>query len=113
MEERRIEGLWDCVFCEQKAIKARYMDCPSCGKPRGVETCFYLPDDLEAAALTQEEREKTTNEPDWLCEYCGSYNRSDRTCCDRCGAERSATGVNYGILHKLTGKLFHRKNNQF
>ena len=29
--------------------------CTSCGRPRGIETVFYLPDDLEAATLTPEE----------------------------------------------------------
>ena len=57
MEERRIEGLWDCVYCGTKAIKARYDTCLSCGRSRGVETVFYLPDDLAAATLTEEEKE--------------------------------------------------------
>lgn len=110
MEERRIEGLWDCVYCDTKAIKARYSECTSCGKPRGVETMFYLPQDLDAATLTAEEKAKTTDEPDWLCEYCGSYNRSDRANCDQCGSEKSSSRHNYGRLHKLTGKLFGRNN---
>ena len=58
MEERRIEGLWDCVSCGTKGIKARYDACVSCGKPRGMETVFYLPDDLAAATLTEEEKAK-------------------------------------------------------
>lgn len=110
MEERRIEGLWDCIYCDTKAIKARYSECTSCGKPRGVETMFYLPQDLDAATLTAEEKAKTTDAPDWLCEYCGSYNRSDRTNCDQCGSEKSSSRHNYGRLHKLTGKLFGRNN---
>ena len=110
MEERRIEGLWDCVYCGTKAIKARYDACTSCGKPRGVETMFYLPDDLAAATLTEEEKAKTTDAPDWLCEYCGSYNRSDCSCCTKCGSDKSSSKHNYGRLHKLTGKLFGRNN---
>lgn len=110
MEERRIEGLWDCVYCGQTAIKARHAECPFCGKPRGVETIFYLPDDLESATLTAEECAKTTDRADWLCEYCGSYNKSNVLRCERCGSEKDQSSVNYGILHKLTGKLFHKKN---
>lgn len=110
MEERRIEGLWDCVYCGTKAIKARYDTCLSCGRSCGVETVFYLPDDLAAATLTEEEKAKTTNAPDWLCEYCGSYNRSDCSCCTKCGGDKTSSRNNYGRLHKLTGKLFGRKN---
>ncbi|MCI7322163.1 MAG: hypothetical protein MR508_02475 [Lachnospiraceae bacterium] len=110
MEEKRIEGLWDCIFCGREGIKARFDVCPSCGNPRGIETCFYLPEDLNAATLTQEEKEKTTNEPDWLCEYCGSYNRSDILRCTKCGADKSESKKHYGMLHELTGKLFGKKN---
>ena len=110
MEEKRIEGLWDCVCCGQKAIKARFDACPMCGKSRGIETFFYLPDNLEEATLTSEEKAKTTNAPDWLCEFCGSYNRSDVFCCEKCGGDRTESKTNYGMLHKLTGKLFGKRN---
>lgn len=110
MEERRIEGLWDCVYCDRKEIRARYDTCPGCSKARGIETCFYLPDNLEAATLTPEEKAKTTNEPDWLCEYCGAYNRSDITCCTKCGGDKAESKRHYGMLHKLTGSLFRKKN---
>lgn len=110
MEEKRIEGLWDCAYCGQRAIKARYDTCTSCGRVRGIETCFYLPDNLDAATLTQEEKAKTTNEPDWLCGYCGAYNRADVNSCEKCGGEKGASKADYGMLHKLTGKIFGKKN---
>ena len=108
MIENRIEGLWDCAFCGQVGIKARYDTCPSCGKPRGIENVFYLPDDIKAATLTKEEAQRTSNGPDWLCEYCGSYNRSDLSICEKCGSDKSESKKNYGTIHKLTGKLFRR-----
>ena len=108
MEEKRIEGLWDCVYCGQKEIKARFETCTGCGKPRGIETMFYLPTDIEAATLTKEEAAQTTNEPDWLCEYCGAFNRSDALTCKSCGAGKGSSKSNYGMLHKLTGKIFGR-----
>lgn len=110
MEERRIEGLWDCAYCGQKGIRARFDACTSCGKSRGIENIFYLPEDLDAATLTQEEKDKTTDAPDWLCEYCGSYNRADVSCCVKCGGDRIVSKSDYGMLHKLTGKLFGRKD---
>lgn len=109
MEEKRIEGLWDCVYCDGKGIKARYSECTSCGKPRGIETVFYLPDDTESAVLSAEEKAKTTDRPDWLCSYCGSYNRSDLKKCHSCGGDRDEAQSDYGILHKLTGKLFGKR----
>lgn len=110
MEEKRIEGLWDCAYCGTTAIKARYDACTSCNRPRGMETMFYLPDDLEAATLTPEEKAKTTNEPDWLCEYCGAYNKSTVNQCQKCAGDRAVSKYNYGMLHKLTGKLFRKKS---
>lgn len=109
MEGKRIEGLWDCAVCGTNAIKARFDSCPACGKPRGIETMFYLPQDLDAATLTQAEKEKTSDAPDWLCEYCGSYNRSDVGSCSKCGAGKEEAKTNYGMLHKLTGRLFVKK----
>ena len=97
------------MYCQGKGIRARYDSCPNCGKARGIETIFYLPDNLNEATLTQEEKEKTTNEPDWLCEYCGAYNRSDCSTCPKCGASRSESKKHYGTIHKLTGGFFGRK----
>ena len=110
MEVKRIEGLWDCKYCGQRAIKARFDTCTSCGKPRGIENIFYLPDNIEEAVLTKEEALKTTNEPDWLCEYCGSYNSSNELVCEKCASNKSESKKNYGTIHKLTGKLFGRRN---
>lgn len=109
MEAKRVEGLWDCSYCGQTGIKARFDTCTSCGKSRGAETIFYMPQDIESAVLTREEALKTSKEPDWLCEYCGSLNSSNRHSCDKCGADRSEARQNYGTLHKLTGKLFGKR----
>lgn len=109
MEETRIEGLWDCVYCEKKKIKARFQECPYCGKARGIETIFYLPTDIKAATLTKEEAANTSNEPDWLCSFCGSYNNSRHNQCTRCGANKADRQSDYGMLHKLTGKIFKKR----
>lgn len=99
MEEKRIEGLWDCVFCGSKGVKARFATCPNCGKSRGIDTVFYLPKDPESAALTKEQAAKTTDRPDWLCEFCDSYNCSDSAFCKKCGAPRLRSENDYGTLH--------------
>ena len=109
MDSQRIEGLWDCMYCNQKGIKARYDTCTACGKPRGLENTFYLPTDIQAAVLSKEEAAQTSNEPDWLCEYCGSYNSANTNICEKCGAGVEESTKTYGTIHKLTGKLFGRK----
>ncbi len=104
MEAQRIEGRWDCAYCGRTGIRARFDTCVACGKPRGKETFFYLPSNKEEAVLTKEEAEQTTNAPDWLCAYCGSYNRSDAPFCKKCGASQEESTGDYGSFHRLTGK---------
>ena len=96
---KRIEGLWDCEFCGQKGIRARFDRCQGCGNPRGEDTVFYLPTDLAAATLTKEEAAKTSNAPDWLCDYCGCLNSADLTSCRGCGSEKRESTKDYGTLH--------------
>ena len=103
MEHKRIEGLWDCPSCDTVGIRARFDECPNCGKARGIETIFYLPDDIKTATLSLEEEAKTTNEPDWLCDYCGAYNSSNEAVCEQCGAPRMQNQKTYGTLH---GEIF-------
>ena len=104
LQAKRIEGLWDCEFCGQKAIRARFSVCPGCGSPRGASTLFYLPTDQEAFVLSRQEAAKTSNAPDWLCDYCGSLNSADETSCRGCGSPRKESRQNYGTLHASTGR---------
>lgn len=39
--------------------------------------------------LSEEEAAKVGKNPDWLCEYCGTYNNDQKTNCEGCGAPRS------------------------
>ena len=103
MDSNRIEGLWDCSFCGQKAIRARFDRCPACAAARAAETVFYLPTDLKAATLTAEEAAKTSGGVDWVCAYCGNLNRCDDERCRGCGADRMEATENYGTLHAGTG----------
>lgn len=105
----RIEGLWDCPFCDSKGIVAHIDSCPNCGRKRGIDTLFYLPDIIDEHILSDEEKSKTTDRPDWICEYCGGYNRDDVMICKGCGADRKESKKHYGLLHKLTGKSFRKE----
>ena len=111
MEQKRIEGLWDCSYCGQKGIRARFTECQSCGSPRNISTRFYLPTDLQAAALREEEAAKTTNEPDWLCSFCETYNRADALVCKGCGAAKEEAKGSYASFHQETGRSFFHNGN--
>lgn len=104
MESKRIEGLWDCSYCDQKAIPARYDRCQTCGSPRLAETIFYLPQDIEAATLSSEDAAKTSDAPDWLCDYCGGLNSANSATCSGCGSARDKASKDYGTLHSQTPK---------
>ncbi len=102
MDSNRIEGLWDCSYCGQKGIRARFDRCPGCSGARLADTMFYLPTDVQAATLTSEEAAQTSDAPDWLCKYCGSLNRSDETVCRGCSADRAEATDDYATLHTQT-----------
>ena len=102
MDSNRIEGLWDCSYCGQKEIRARFDRCPACASARAAETVFYMPTNIQAATLTAEEAAKTSNGVDWVCAYCGNLNRCDDERCRGCGADRAEANENYGTLHAST-----------
>lgn len=95
MRHYKIEALWDCVYCDNKGIKGRYQNCPSCGNPRGKEIKFYLPSDFSAQKAVDEKTTSVSKRPDWLCSYCGGYNHSDISFCRNCGAVREKEDKNY------------------
>ena len=102
MDSNRIEGLWDCSYCGQKEIRARFDRCPACASARAAETVFYMPTNIQAATLTAEEAARTSNGVDWVCAYCGNLNRCDDERCRGCGADRAEANENYGTLHAST-----------
>ena len=79
-----IEGRWDCSSCGKKMILGRYKHCPGCGKGRGEDVKFYIadPNDVVAADVPEQG-------PDWMCEYCESYNPYSAKHCTNCGAEKT------------------------
>lgn len=88
-----IMGYWDCKYCDTKGIKGTEYNCPNCGKPRDEHTMFYLKREKEQ--VTSEEKKKIGQGPDWVCEYCGSLNKSCDTICDQCGSERTKENKDY------------------
>lgn len=90
----QVEGYWDCSACHTKGIRGSKRECPNCGKPRGEDVQFYLKEFDESHAVSKEEE---STAPDWLCEYCSSYNPDSAQRCLSCGADRS--GKTYADTH--------------
>lgn len=77
-------GRWDCSFCGHKGNLGPEQHCSTCGKPRGNNVQFYLPDDAETVTDTAEiARAKSGS--DWVCDYCGASNIHDAQNCHACG----------------------------
>lgn len=80
---RIIEGYWDCPYCSTKGIRGREQVCPNCGRTRDGNTKFYMKD-----KNTYEGDAFKSRGADWYCDYCGSYNPSDKETCIACGAAK-------------------------
>ena len=91
MLARYIKMSWDCKYCNTKGISGDKKFCPGCGNPCGENVKFYVPKNKEYV-----DESVVPKGPDWQCNYCGSYNRSDETVCNNCGGERKGTKDYFG-----------------
>ena len=82
------EGAWDCPACGREGNRGSHKFCGGCGRPRGEDITFYLPDD--AKEITDKALlAKAQSGPDWQCPYCSSDNPGDADFCTGCGAPKS------------------------
>lgn len=88
-----IEGVWDCKYCDTKKIRGSVTKCPNCGRPRDIDTKFYI--DNPKNYISDEKAEKLNKNPDWLCSFCDSLNSDDNNICYNCGASREESKENY------------------
>ena len=72
-----VVGRWDCSYCGTKGIRGSERECPNCGRPRGEDVKFYVDDPKDY--VPEDEATKISKEPDWMCEFCGSYNSAKLT----------------------------------
>lgn len=107
-----VEGLWDCRYCDTKAIKGRYRECPNCGRPRDDTVKFYLPSDIKSNYVKEEVTKKINKNPDWLCSYCDSLNSANNYVCVSCGASRTAESLDYFSCKEENTKI-ELENNQY
>ncbi|HEX3045947.1 MAG TPA: hypothetical protein VHY08_14410 [Bacillota bacterium] len=85
-------GRWDCQFCGHKGNLGPEQKCSSCGKPRGENVKFYLPDDAPEVT-SAEEIARAKAGADWVCDYCGASNKVDTQRCQGCGNEKTQTDL--------------------
>ena len=103
-----IEGRWDCTSCNTKGILGRYRECPNCGNPRGEDVKFYLEDKEDY--VSDEEAKKISRNPNWMCDFCGSYNSDEKKKCKSCGAERRENKNYFEVQREKEKKQEERKN---
>ena len=99
-----IEGLWDCQYCNTKAIRGSLRECPNCGKPRDEDTRFYMPSAIQY--VSEEEEKKINRNPDWICQYCDCLNSDSDTICKSCGSERTSENLDYFSNKKKKSQKF-------
>lgn len=90
---RLVEGLWDCPYCGRKGNKGGKRECEGCGKRRDDETTIYMPSEIQY--VPEDEAKKINRNPDWLCQYCDSFNSDSDRVCSACGATRTSENLNY------------------
>lgn len=94
MSGKIVVGYWDCPFCNEKGISGLEKTCPNCGSPAGKNIKYYMK--LEKKTYLDSETSKNYGKgPDWVCAYCGSYNRYNSSVCKNCGAPKSSSEENY------------------
>ncbi|MDO4623449.1 MAG: hypothetical protein Q4B22_10900 [Eubacteriales bacterium] len=91
--KKLIEALWDCPFCGQKGIGGLTKICPNCGHKQDENTVFYM--GSKKNYLSEEKAQDYGNGADWLCSYCGSFNRYNEKECTTCGAPREEQKSDY------------------
>lgn len=85
---RKVWGVWDCSYCGRTSIHGSERECPGCGRPRGDHSGSYRLERTDDY-LSKEDVETHQN-PDWLCDFCNSYNPDTAMVCESCGAERGS-----------------------
>lgn len=94
MSGKKIEGYWDCAHCDTKGIGGLTKTCPNCGNPQAKDVKFYLKTGTKKY-LEPEIAEDYGKGADWVCAFCGSYNRYNATSCKNCGAAKADAEEDY------------------
>ena len=91
---RFVKNFWDCPYCDARGIGGDIDTCPKCGKTRGPEVKFYLPEQITYVSAPIEKG------PDWLCPFCDSYNPHSANQCKHCGASKGDAKTYFDVLRE-------------
>lgn len=94
MSGRRVEGYWDCNHCGTKGIGGLTKTCPKCGHPQAKGLKFYVKKGPQNY-LDHEVAKNYGKGADWVCAFCGSYNRYNDVTCRNCGAGKADSEEDY------------------
>ncbi len=94
MARRRIEGFWTCSYCGAKGIGGLTKTCPNCGNPQAKGLKFEVKGGSKKY-LSPEIAENYGKGADWVCAYCGSYNRYNDEVCRNCASEKATAESDY------------------
>lgn len=94
MVNKKVEGYWICSHCGTKDIGGLTKTCPNCGQPQAKGLKFYVKSGTKKY-LDSEISENYGKGADWVCPYCGSYNRYNAINCKNCGAEKASAEIDY------------------
>ena len=94
MARKRIEGYWTCEHCGTKDIGGLTKTCPNCGHPQSKGLRFYRKEG-SPKYLNSEIAENYGKGADWVCPYCGSYNRYNSVVCKNCGSGKADSEEDY------------------
>ncbi len=100
-----VMGYWDCKSCGA-SVKGTEKFCSKCGQAKAADVKYYM---KEKEALSEEEAAKLNTNPDWLCEFCGTYNSDSETNCTSCGAGRGSKNSDYFDINKDRERI-HEKD---
>lgn len=94
MQNRIIEGVWDCQYCKAVAVRGSLRECPQCGHPRDKDVEFRM-DNPRNYVYDEEIAARVRSGPDWVCPACDCLNPATSASCLGCGTMRDATTKDY------------------
>ena len=106
MSGKIVVGYWDCSYCNTTGINGLERTCPNCGCPVSKDVKYYLKP-RKKTYLDPETAKDYGKSPNWVCAYCGGYNRYNSSVCENCGANKGSSEENY------FGKKLHQSVDSF
>ena len=103
---RLVEMHWTCPSCDSDNL-GRYRSCQKCGAVRGDNVKLRIPTHI--SYVDKETASKIDKRPDWLCDYCGSYNPANSSTCKHCGSSKEESTKDY-TTEKTKEELFIKTN---